>query len=594
MDLKNPNEEQKLSPELWESVQFPAKAFCALEDGYILNLKASPHQEERTLTTLGRDNYLEVLEVITAAFTELEKQVHQLEQEWANAEDKLSLEDKLIRLENQLHHASAAGDYTPLFESIREKLAYIQSRYESNYKHKLTIVEQAEALAQTEDWKAANESWHQLTDAWKSGPAIEKEANNQLWERFERARNTFRERKQAFFDEKDKDQMRNLDLKLEICEEAERLAASSEWKKTTEAYKALLEKWKAIGGVTSKDKNEQLWQRFHAARQAFFEQKSRHYEHIKEEQDQNYDAKLHLVEQAEALSTQTDWKAVSDAMAEIMEAWKKIGKVPYEKSNAIWDRLQAARDAFFGARREQAEGYKNRLEENYKIKLELADRAEALKDSTQWQEVTREMNEMMYTWKKSGPVPREYGDTLWERFIKARKHFFKRKDADREKRQERFHHQVNNRLHQTTQFLEKIKDDLREDEERLEDFKSSLEATQGDTPKDEELRQHLKALIHDIEKRLPGKLQKIEDVERQKEELTEKCREVNGKHAQRGKSPVADKSKSASAGMEGGNQASDSGQHNIGPEQKPAVNPASPPAHRVSDATPGASETKSE
>lgn len=543
MDLTNPNENQKLSPELWEAVQFPAKAFCELKEGHILNLKASPHHDARTLTTLGRDNYLDVLEVITAEFTNLEKEFRQLQQEWDETEDKLSLEDKLIRMEKHLHHASAAGNYTPLFEDIERKLAHIRSLYEANYKHKLEIVEQAEALAGSEDWKAASESWQRLTEGWKNGPALEKEADNQLWERFDRARHTFRERRQAFFKEKDKDQMRNLDLKLEICEEAERLAASSDWKKTTDAFKALFEQWKVIGAVTSKEKNELLWQRFQAARQAFFEQKERHYQQIKVEQEQHYEAKLRLVERAEELSTQTDWKAVSEAMAEIMEAWKKIGKVPYEKSNAIWERLQAARDRFFGARREQAEGYKNRLEENYKLKLELADRAEALKDSTQWQETTRELNEMMYTWKKSGPVPREYGDTLWERFIKARKHFFKRKDADREKRHERFHHQVNNRLHQTTQFLQKIREDFREDQERLEDFKRSLEATQGDSPKDEELRQHLKTLIHDIEKRLPGKLRKIEDVERQKEELTQKCREVNGKR-EGGKIPEADEGRS--------------------------------------------------
>src|SRR5690606_5018837 len=67
--------------------------------------------------------------------------------------------------------------------------------------------------------------------------------------------------------------------------------------------------------------------------------------------------------------------------------------------------------------------------------------------------------------------------------------------------------------------------------------------TQGDSPKDEELRQHLKTLIHDIEKRLPGKLRKIEDVERQKEELTQKCREVNGKR-EGGKIPEADEGRS--------------------------------------------------
>jgi hypothetical protein len=529
MDLKHPNEDHKLSPEQWEAAQFEGKEYCYLVDGYLLNLKATPYNEERTLSSVGSDNFSQVVQALEEKFKELEQQINEFEVEWEQAEDKLKLESKIARLKEFMGHTNALGNYVPLFVSLAEKEQYIQEAYAENYKRKSAIVERAEAFIQEGDQKTSSESWVALLDEWKAVPNVEKKKNDALWERFEKARNLFHERKHEYQDELNKERMQNLDLKMEICEEADQLAGSENWRATTEAFKTLFEKWKSIGPAPSAEKNEALWKQFNDARNSFFNRKKEHYEKIHTEQEANYLKKLALVERAVGLQDQTSWKETTQAFADLMTEWKNIGKVPYEKADELWSRLQASRDIFFEAKRASAQVYKATLEENFEAKKALVEKAERLQDSTDWSNVTQEMNSMMLEWKQGGPVPREYGDSLWERFLAARKHFFNCKDLNREKRHAQFHHQINNRLHQTVQFLNKIKKELEEEEEKLADFRSSLSATTGDSAKDEELRQHLTKLIEQIELTLPGRRDKIEEVAQQKAVLDEKCKEVNGK-----------------------------------------------------------------
>ena len=212
-----------------------------------------------------------------------------------------------------------------------------------------------------------------------------------------------------------------------------------------------------------------------------------------------------------------------------MDDWKKIGRVPVEKADALWERLQASRDKFFSAKRHSAEEYKVSMEDNYAQKLALVNRAEQIQHSDNWREVTDELNDLMKEWKKIGHVARKHSDELWERFIGPRNKFFERKDADRDRRKARFRNQAESRLKQTREFLEKIKTELQEEEDKLADFKESLNNTTGEGPKEDELRKHLENLIRQVENKLPGRKQKIADVTQQLEELEQKMSEVKGK-----------------------------------------------------------------
>lgn len=516
----------RITPEMWNELDFAGKEFCSLNEEQELVLNATAHSQERKLSAVTPENYATVAAALAEKFKEVEIKVQELESEWTQQEDKLKLSGKISRLKDYIQRANAIGNYTPIYTSLADKEKVVQQLYDDHYAEKLKLAEKAEALQDSEDWKASTEAFRTIVEEWKAASPADKGRSEKLWERIENARNHFYERKRQHQEVVEQDMMQNLDLKLEICETAEHHAHSEDWRKSSDLMKELMDKWKTIGRVASAEKNEELWNRFIRARNIFFDRKKQHFELIQTEQETNYDHKLALVEKAEMLSDNTDWKETTTSLAQIMDEWKNIGKVPFEKADELWNRLQAARDKFFSAKRQSAEEFKVGLEDNYAQKLALLNRAEQLKNSDNWKEVTEEMNDLMQEWKKIGHIPREYGDEIWERFIAARHLFFDRKDADRDKRKARFQNQLDSRFQQTRQFLDKIRSELEEEESKLADFRESLHNTTGTGSKEEELRKHLENLIHQIEKKLPARREKIAEVTRQYEELQQKRTEA--------------------------------------------------------------------
>lgn len=532
MTTQQTNAENRITPEIWNELNFAGKEFCSLNEEQELVLNATAHSPERKLSAVTPENCATVTAALSEKFKEVEAKARELETEWEQTEDKLKLNGKVARLKDYIQRANAIGNYTPIFESLQTKEKLVHDLFDANYAEKLKLVEKAESMQDSEEWKVTTEAYRAIVDEWKNANPADKGRSEKLWERIEKARNHFYERKRQHQEGVEQDMMQNLDLKLEICETAEKHAQSEEWRKSSDVLKELMDKWKTIGRVASADKNEELWTRFITARNTFFDRKKQNFEHIQAEQEGNYALKLALVEKAEALGDSTDWKETTASLGALMDEWKSIGKVPFEKADELWGRLQTARDKFFGAKRQSAEEFKVNLEDNYAQKQALLNRAEQLKNSDNWKEVTEEMNELMTEWKKIGHIPREYGDEIWEHFISARHHFFKRKDADRDKRKARFQNQLDSRHIQTKQFLDKIKAEQQEEEDKLADFKESLSNTSGNSPKEEELRKHLENLIAQIEKKMPQRLEKITEVTKQFEELEQRKNEPKQERTQ--------------------------------------------------------------
>lgn len=506
----------------WEELSFDGKEFCQMDNANNLLLKATDQNPERVLANLNSENAQLTINALTEKFSEVQSKFSEFQKEMDAAEEPEKMSGKLQRMKSYLLGAHALGDYQPMLSYVNEKETNLNNKMQDNIKARKALVEKAQSLKDSSDWKQTTEQYKQLVDEWRMAPHVDKESNDQLWGHIEEARNHFYERKRAHSEEVEKEMMQNLDQKLEICEEAESLATSENWRETSDKFKTLMERWKTIGRVATPEKSDELWGRFTSAKNAFFDRKTAHQGDIMKEQEGNLIEKLKLVEEAEALKDSTEWKKTSQRYAEILESWKKIGKVPFEKADEIWNRMQAAKDCFFSAKRQQSENFKVGLEDNYAQKKALVERITSLKDSTNWREATDEINELMTTWKTIGPIPREYGDDLWEQFIGARKYFFNRKDEDRNSRKDRFVGQVQHRLNQSQQFLAKLEEELKDDEERLAEFHETLNNTEDQDAKDKEIKKHVSNLVQQIERRLPNKRSKIEDVKQQIAELEQK------------------------------------------------------------------------
>jgi hypothetical protein len=280
-----------------------------------------------------------------------------------------------------------------------------------------------------------------------------------------------------------------------------------------------MDEWKSVGRAAG-GRDEELWARFSAAKTVFFDRKKGHFDTIQKEQEENLTRKIALVEKAEALQDSTDWNKTSAQFEEVLQEWRRIGKVPLEKADEIRDRLERAKDTFFGARRSHFETVKVSLTDNYARKLALLKHAEELKHSTQWREATGEFTELMEEWKQIGPVPREHSRRIWQEFMAARSFFFDRKDADREKRNERFQQQAVARVDSQRQFLKKLEDELTEEKDNLADFRVSIgNITPG--PKAKELHEHLTKLIAQSEERISRKEAKLEQVRKEVASIAE-------------------------------------------------------------------------
>lgn len=498
----------------WEEVSFDHKSLFTLNGQGELLLKEYRDYPERSVGTLNAENPDMLFKLLVEKFPEVEAKVTELVTEWNTEADKLKLVGKVERMKEYLHHANAVGDFHTIYKLVENLDKEITKLTEENYAQKLTLVQKAEELSDSVDWKETTEAFRNLAEEWKKIGHLDKKRNDELWGRLEAAKDKFFERKREHQEDLSKEMLQNLDLKMEIVEKAEKLAAADDWKKATDEFKELMEQWKKIGR-TMHDKNEELWKRFTEANNVFFERKKQNFELIHKEQEDNYNAKMALVEQAETLKENTDWNETTQAFTGLMEEWKKLGRVPKEKSDEIWKRFNEARDYFFNNKRKNFEEFKLSLDDNYAQKLALLKRAEDLQDSTQWREATDELNELMTEWKKIGPVPRKHSNAIWERFLAARRNFFNRKDENREKRRHIVEKKEKERLNQTAGFVEKIRAELREEEEKLEDFKQGLENITPGMKKETELREHLIKLIAQTEHKIEHKKEKLQQAEKQ-------------------------------------------------------------------------------
>ncbi len=496
----------------WEEQTFSGKELFKLDENGNLVLCAKPHITERIIATLAAENNDAVLKNLTEKFEAVLSRVREVEVEWLAAEDKLKVADKVEHLREYLQQVAAVGDFEKPMLLVADWDKAIKELIEENVQAKTKLAELAESLAESSEWKETNQAFKDLADKWKQTGYIDRGRNDKIWNRIEAARKVFLDRKRIQQEDNEKDLFLTLDLKIELAEQAEALANSGEWKAATEAFQQIVEKWKTIGRTLPK-KNEELWQRIMSARSVFFDRKKEHYNMVQEEQEGNYALKLNIVERAEALRESTEWNNTALAYAALMDEWKKTGRIAHDKGEELWKRYNAAQEQFFEARKRHTEATRITMENNFNLKSALLKKAEEIKNSSRWGETTIEMNRIFDEWKKIGPVPREHNNTMWDAFLGARKHFFNRKDANRDQRKMYAEAQKSARMEQAFTIVHKMREEIAVEEEKLADFKNAMDnITPG--KKAEELRMHLEVLISDSNakmKRLKEKLAAGED-----------------------------------------------------------------------------------
>nr|MBK9650948.1 DUF349 domain-containing protein [Bacteroidota bacterium] len=238
-----------------------------------------------------------------------------------------------------------------VYERRREYETGMKSTYEENLIAKQALCEKAEAITQTihdkhNAWQDNTQQVLELQTAWKGIGAASRKDNDDIWARFKSACDNFFKNKNDFYTERKKELAGNLQLKTELCIQAEGLKDSNDWRATTQNLVRLQEEWKKIGPVPEKSSNK-VWARFKAACDEFFNSKKNHFSNIDNEQDDNYAKKIALIEEIEKYEMAGDNVENLDNMKRFQRQWMEIGLVPFNKKDEVQKRYKTALDKLY-------------------------------------------------------------------------------------------------------------------------------------------------------------------------------------------------------------------------------------------------------
>ncbi len=259
------------------------------------------------------------------------------------------------------------------FIKINKELRDLDLR--KNYESKISLCEQAEALVMEPSVVEAFRKLQKLHDEWRETGPVANEYKETLWERFREASSRINKQHQEYFEGLKSEQMKNLELKTELCERSEALLTGAyttrkEWNKASDQLLEIQKVWKTIGFAPKKD-NNRIYERFRTACDRFFELKRDFYAGVKSEMEHNLALKQEICEQAEALQASEDWKHATDELIALQSRWKTIGAVSRRHSDQIWRRFRAACDRFFERKAQHFSAVDGEYEQNLQRKQEL-------------------------------------------------------------------------------------------------------------------------------------------------------------------------------------------------------------------------------
>ena len=305
---------------------------------------------------------------------------------------------------------------------------------QENLKKKLDIIEKIKNMATSpEEANKSYQEFKQLQQEWKEIKMVPAENANELWRNYQLYVEQFYDLLKLNSEAREYDFKKNLEIKTKLCEAAEKLADEDDVISAFHQLQELHQEYRESGPV-AKELREGIWARFKAASTVINKKHQQHFEDIRAKEEDNLNKKTELCEKVEAIAkeenkTSADWENHTKQIIEIQTEWKTIGFAPQEMNVKIFERVRAACDDFFGRKSAYFTQMKKEFTENAEKKKALVEKAQALKDSTEWKATSDKLIALQKEWKTIGMVPKKYGDQLWNDFLAACNHFFEARNA---------------------------------------------------------------------------------------------------------------------------------------------------------------------
>lgn len=329
--------------------------------------------------------------------------------------------------------------FRKLMNIIKEKKAAAQEALEivqkENYKKKLELLDRFKALIEKANTEGASyNEFKALLQEWKDIKEVPADKANELWKAYQQYAEQFYDIQKLNNEFREYDFKKNMEAKIAICEEAEKLADDPDIVAAFRKLQKLHQDYRETGPV-SKESREEIWTRFKTASTVINKRHQQHFEQLKEKEKENLDQKTVICELLEGiefdkLTTFQSWNDKTQEVLALQKKWKDIGFAPAKQNQKIFERFRAACDAFFSRKGEFFKQAKTDMTANLEKKTALCEQAEALKDSTDWKETADKMADLQKQWREIGPVQKKYTNTIWKRFIGACDYFYEQRDKN--------------------------------------------------------------------------------------------------------------------------------------------------------------------
>ena len=318
---------------------------------------------------------------------------------------------------------------TGLIGRAHELRGLVEWKQWANLSVQAVLCRRLEALQAVQDDAAVAKEYREVMLAWREASEVQPGEGDEVWKRFKSAHDAVRPRVDAQVATEDAAQQASLTQKHALCEEAERLAGSTNWVATAKRMTELQAEWKQVGPATRRQERE-VWNRFRAACGEFFKRRRDDLAERKQVWSKNGASKESLCQQAEALSDESDLAAAKDTVRRLQVEWKAVGPVRRARSETLWTRFRAACDQVFN-RSQQASVAE--MQEKVTARAAVCERLEALvppsdadpkaeadaEAQASPEELARQVAAIRTEWRQLAPVPGPQERELNARFHAA-------------------------------------------------------------------------------------------------------------------------------------------------------------------------------
>ncbi len=313
-----------------------------------------------------------------------------------------------------------------------KKAAYHQrqaERRQKNLTRRQEILDKLKAVIENKKWQSFGEV-KSLQRKWDGVRAVKNDEGKKQQEEFDKLIAIFEEHKVEILVQRRQKEEENLTGKLTILDKIKSLAqkASVEgfdgWDAADKELEELSRQWRKIGRVP-KEQTDQIWDNFRAATDEYSQAKFENNPAYRKELLRNVEKRKKLIKEAQDLTEEEDLALAARKVNQLHRRWKKIGPVPKEENDKLWEEFKTASDEFNEVKSENLDVIKEQEQENLDLKNALIDKARKIAEEKDWKDGARKLQKLMEEWKQIGPPPRRKAAKTWKKFKEAMDDYYK-------------------------------------------------------------------------------------------------------------------------------------------------------------------------